>query len=52
MDEPTSSIDKETKTFIDRLFELVMKNRTVIIVSHDEYMSKFSDKVLTMPTSS
>lgn len=52
MDEPTSSIDKETKSFIDRLFEIVMKNRTVIVVSHDEYMSKFSDKVIKMPTSS
>jgi ABC-type multidrug transport system fused ATPase/permease subunit len=50
MDEPTSAIDKDTKTFIDRLFELVMKNRTVIIVSHDEYMSKLCDRTVKMNT--
>jgi len=48
MDEPTASIDKETKTFIDRLFKLVMQNRTVIIVSHDEYMSKIVDRTISM----
>lgn len=46
MDEPTSAIDKDTKTFIDGLFETVMKNRTVIIVSHDEYMSKLCDRTI------
>jgi ABC-type bacteriocin/lantibiotic exporter with double-glycine peptidase domain len=48
MDEPTSAIDKDTKAFIDRLFELVMKNRTVIIVSHDEYMSKLCDRTIKL----
>ena len=48
MDEPTASIDKETKTFIDRLFKLVMQNRTVIIVSHDEYMSKIVDRTISL----
>lgn len=48
MDEPTSAIDKETKAFIDRLFELVMKNRTVVIVSHDEYMSKLCDRTIKL----
>lgn len=48
MDEPTSAIDKETKIFIDRLFELVMKNRTVVIVSHDEYMSKLCDRTIKL----
>jgi len=48
MDEPTASIDKETKTFIDRLFKLVMQNRTVIIVSHDEYMSKIVDGTISL----
>ena len=49
MDEPTSAIDKETKGFIDRLFEIVMKDRTVIIVSHDDYMTKFADRTVEMP---
>lgn len=48
MDEPTSAIDKDTKAFIDRLFELVMKNRTVVIVSHDEYMSKLCDRTIKL----
>ena len=46
MDEPTSAIDKDTKSFIDRLFEHVMKDRTTIVVSHDEYMSKLCDKTI------
>ena len=48
MDEPTSAIDKDTKTFIDRLFAIVMKNRTVIVVSHDEYMSKLCDRTIKL----
>lgn len=48
MDEPTSAIDKDTKSFIDRLFELVMKNRTTIVVSHDEYMSKLCDRTIKL----
>jgi ABC-type bacteriocin/lantibiotic exporter with double-glycine peptidase domain len=50
MDEPTSAIDKDTKHFIDRLFERVMKNRTTIVVSHDEYMSKLCDRTIKMST--
>lgn len=48
MDEPTSAIDKDTKSFIDRLFETVMKDRTTIVVSHDEYMSKLCDKTIKL----
>lgn len=50
MDEPTSAIDKDTKTFIDRLFAKVMDKRTVIIVSHDEYMSKLVDRTIKIPS--
>ena len=51
MDEPTSAIDKDTKHFIDNLFAIVMKNRTVIIVSHDEYMSHLCDRTIKMTPS-
>jgi ABC-type bacteriocin/lantibiotic exporter with double-glycine peptidase domain len=51
MDEPTSAIDKDTKNFIDNLFAIVMKNRTVIIVSHDEYMSHLCDRTIKMTPS-
>jgi len=46
MDEPTASIDNQTKEFIYDLFKVVMQNRTVIIVSHDLKMSALCDKVI------
>jgi ATP-binding cassette subfamily B protein len=46
MDEPTSSIDNETKSFIMELFKVVMHNRTVIVVSHDLSMESICNRVL------
>jgi ABC-type multidrug transport system fused ATPase/permease subunit len=48
MDEPTSAIDNETKSFINDLFERVMKDRTVIVVSHDMSMAALCDRVLSL----
>ena len=46
MDEPTASIDAQTKEFIYDLFKIVMQGRTTIIVSHDLNMSSLCDKVI------
>ena len=47
MDEPTSSIDNDTKKIIEDLFTILMKDRTVIIVSHDLALEKYCDRTLT-----
>lgn len=48
MDEPTASIDNDTKKLIEELFNVLMKDRTVIIVSHDTIMAKYCDRVVVM----
>lgn len=48
LDEPTSAIDKQTKQFIDKLFKRVMQNRTVIVVSHDDYMKGLCDRIVSL----
>lgn len=48
MDEPTASIDNETKGFIYELFKRVMKDRTTIIVSHDMSMAQLCNRIISM----
>lgn len=40
MDEPTASLDKETKDLFISMINKLMKNKTIIIVTHDMYMVK------------
>lgn len=49
MDEPTASIDYKTKEFINNLFDMdIMKNKTVIIVSHDRSLDKYADRIVAI----
>lgn len=48
MDEPTASIDPQTKQTVHRLIQHVMQNHTVIMVAHDEQNTKDFDRVITM----
>ena len=49
LDEPTSALDKYTKKKVLNIInELVKKNKTLIIVSHeDEIIEKVSDKIIS-----
>lgn len=42
LDEPTASVDDDTKVAIYKMLQLVMKGKTTIIVTHDPF---FDDKV-------
>lgn len=46
MDEPTSAIDESTKEIVQKLLSYLMTKKTVIMVTHDMYLEKFSDRVI------
>lgn len=48
MDEPTSAVDDETKGTIHFLLEKVMQGKTVIMITHDPYLLKFANRVVTL----
>ena len=48
MDEPTSAVDEETKGVLHYLLENVMEGKTVIMITHDKYLLKFADRVVSM----
>lgn len=48
LDEPTASVDQETKEAIQKMLELVMANKTVIIVTHDKFLLDYVDRIITL----
>jgi ABC-type bacteriocin/lantibiotic exporter with double-glycine peptidase domain len=48
LDEPTSSIDHKTKETLNRLLDVVMKDKIVIMVTHDEYLLQKADRLIVM----
>jgi ATP-binding cassette subfamily B protein len=47
MDEPTSSLDSDTKNHILNILSDLLRNKTVIIVSHDsEVIEKYVDRMI------
>ena len=48
LDEPTSSLDKETKDLFIFLMDTLMKDKTIIIITHDQYLLKHVSRVVDM----
>lgn len=44
LDEPTSSIDEQSKLLLRALLDRFMKNKTVIMVTHDPKITSFANK--------
>jgi subfamily B ATP-binding cassette protein MsbA len=44
LDEPTASLDPDTKAVIYTLLRTIMTDRTVIMVTHDEYLNQYADE--------
>jgi ABC-type multidrug transport system fused ATPase/permease subunit len=44
LDEPTASLDEKSRTLIKNLLDKMMKDKTVIIVTHDNRMLDIADK--------
>ena len=47
MDEPTASIDANTKKIIYDLLVVLMKNRTVVMVTHDQFLVQYADRTIS-----
>lgn len=48
MDEPTASLDKETKDLFIDIMGTILKNKTIIMVTHDNYVLKFANRLMHM----
>lgn len=48
MDEPTTSLDNDSLTHIMRILQELMRNKTVIIITHDPSLLKYVDRVITL----
>ena len=46
LDEPTASLDKETKDLFIHLMNTMMKDKTIIIITHDQYLLDFVTRVV------
>ena len=48
LDEPTSALDDDTKPVIQHMIETIIKNKTIIMISHDKYLYKFADTIIEL----
>ena len=45
MDEPTSALDENTKPIVQRMLEHIIKNKTTIMITHDQFLYKLADNI-------
>ena len=43
MDEPTASMDNDNKNVLMNVFDKMMNGKTVIMITHDDYLLKYAD---------
>ena len=48
LDEPTASVNEKTKVILYKLLNDIMRNKTVIMISHDPYLVDISSRVVHM----
>ena len=48
LDEPTSSLDIQTKTLILQILKQISKTKTIIITTHDEHVSNVADVIVNI----
>lgn len=48
LDEPTASMDEATKRTLERVLDALTENKTVIIVSHDDFMISRATRVVQL----
>lgn len=46
LDEPTASLDSNIKTIIYKLINEILPNRTVIMITHDQYLLQFAEHII------
>jgi ATP-binding cassette subfamily B protein len=45
LDEPTSALDENTKPIVQRMLEHIIKNKTTIMITHDQFLYKLADNI-------
>jgi ABC-type bacteriocin/lantibiotic exporter with double-glycine peptidase domain len=45
MDEPTASLDKGTKHLMRSVMERLLHDKTIIIITHDDYLLDFANRI-------
>lgn len=48
LDEPTASIDEKTKIILHKMLSIIMKNKTIIMISHDPWLVDIASRVVRM----
>lgn len=48
MDEPTAAVDDETKSIIHYLLKNIVRGKTVLMITHDPYLLKFANRIITL----
>ena len=45
LDEPTSALDENTKPIVQRMLEHIIKDKTTIMITHDQFLYKLADNI-------
>jgi len=48
MDEPTASLDEETKIVFMRIMKTLLRDKTIIIITHDQFLYPYGTRIVTM----
>jgi ABC-type bacteriocin/lantibiotic exporter with double-glycine peptidase domain len=48
MDEPTASLDEETKFVFIRIMKTLLSDKTIIIITHDQFLYQYGTRIVTM----
>ena len=46
-DEPTSALDPQSKAQIKKMIDIIAKKKAVIVITHDNDMTKGMDRIIT-----
>ena len=45
LDEPTSALDENTKPIVQKMLEQIIKDKTTIMITHDQFLYKLADNI-------
>ena len=48
LDEPTASVDQKTKEILQSMLNVIMRNKTIVMVTHDPFLVSNATRVVTL----
>jgi ABC-type bacteriocin/lantibiotic exporter with double-glycine peptidase domain len=48
LDEPTSALDDDTKPIVHNMIKYMIKDKTIIMITHDKYLYQFADNIIEL----